>query len=57
MVLGLLTWERWEHFGFAARAVEIGELLLVFLLLGLIYARMSWGKKQTKRSVGISPKR
>lgn len=38
MALGLLIWERWEHFGFAARAVEIDKLVFAFVVLGIVYA-------------------
>lgn len=46
MVLGLLIWERWEHFGYAARYSEIQALALVFPFLGLGYVVLQLLKRR-----------
>lgn len=49
VAIGLLIWERWEQFGYAARRTEIWELLLVLLTISLVYGGAWWWKKNEDR--------
>lgn len=46
MICILLIWERWEHFGYAARKEEIHQLLGVLLAVPLLYVSLRWCKNQ-----------
>jgi protein-S-isoprenylcysteine O-methyltransferase Ste14 len=48
MIFVLLIWERWERFGYWARAVEIDELVVSLLLLFLAYGIVLWCKRTGK---------
>lgn len=47
MAIGLLVWERWELFGYAARKFQIQELLLVWLFLCVIFRGLLWLKSDS----------
>jgi len=49
-VLGLLIWEQWEMFGFAARQVEIVSLALAWLITIGIASGGGWWLKNTTQS-------
>jgi protein-S-isoprenylcysteine O-methyltransferase Ste14 len=48
LAIGVLIWERWEQFGYAARHAEITRLLLLLLSVAIAYGVVRWLKKYRK---------
>ncbi len=45
MAIGLLIWERWQRGELATRGIEGFDLVIVFTVLSVGYARIRWGGK------------